>query len=438
MSAMSCSGTAECSCGCCAGIGVQTPQQPQNLPMQPAISYRVGSWNSFKDSMLARLSSSDYPSLAGLKTRSDDDFSIAFLDAGAMLMDILTFYQERLANEQYLRTATQLRSLTELSRVIGYQPAPGVSASTYLAFTLKVTPGLPPDPTTAPIIIPAATQAQSVPAQGQTPQTFETSVAVPAKPDWNALPVQTGNAWLPQANDTSLYLAGSATQLQPGDLFLIVGDERTGSTASNHWDIRQISAVTVDTTNNRTYVTWAEGLGSAHVSPAQQHPKFYVFRQRAALFGYNAPQPSLLDTKHTNIIPLLNAAHTEWSPFGLTTLIDTDSSYPKVVKGSWVAMIAPDSETSRTPPGQVGRGVPGNPEVAARQRPAGQRLVELARRAPHHVTLGHAQSRPRPARSLLAAVGSGPSCRQTIPPSRVTAPLAQHLLELVRGAAQRW
>jgi Baseplate J-like protein len=358
MSTMSCSGASDCTCGCCAGIGVQTPQQPQNLPMQPAISYRIGSWNTFKDSMLARLSSSDYPSLAGLKTRSDDDFTIAFLDAGAMLMDILTFYQERLANEQYLRTATQLRSLTELSRVIGYQPAPGVSASTYLAFTLKVTPGLPPDPTTAPIIIPAATQAQSVPAQGQTPQTFETAVAIPAKPDWNALPVQTGSAWLPKANDTSLYLAGSATQLQPGDLFLIVGDERTGSTASNNWDIRQISAVTVDTTNNRTYVTWAEGLGSAHVSPAQQHPKFYVFRQRAALFGYNAPQPRLLDTKNTSITTLspslLNSGQTEWSPFGLTTQIDTDSSYPKVVKGSWVAMIAPDNETSRTPPGQVG------------------------------------------------------------------------------------
>ena len=110
-----------------------------------------------------------------------------------MVLDILTFYQERLANESYLRTATQLRSLTELSRLIGYQPSPGVSAATYLAFTLKAAPGLPPDPSTPAITIPAGTQVQSVPAQGQTPQTFETSADILAKPDWNALPVQTGD-----------------------------------------------------------------------------------------------------------------------------------------------------------------------------------------------------------------------------------------------------
>ena len=51
------------------------------------------------------------------------------------MLDILTFYQERLANESYLRTATQLDSLTQLSRLIGYQPSPGIAASTYLAFT---------------------------------------------------------------------------------------------------------------------------------------------------------------------------------------------------------------------------------------------------------------------------------------------------------------
>jgi hypothetical protein len=122
--------------------------------------------------MHARLSSFDYPALAPLKTRDNDDFTIAFLDAGAVMLDILTFYQERLANEGYLRTAAQLRSLTELGRLIDYQPAPGVSASVYLAFTLTSTPGLTPDPSTPAITIPAGTQAQSVPAQGQMPQTF--------------------------------------------------------------------------------------------------------------------------------------------------------------------------------------------------------------------------------------------------------------------------
>src|ERR1700741_5279340 len=189
---MSCSGTSDCLCGCCSGISVRTPQLETNLPGLRAITYRTGTWATFKASMLARLSSADYPALAGLKTRDDDDFTIALLDASSVLLDILTFYQERLANESFLRTATQLQSLTELVRLIGYQPAPGVAASTYLSFTLVAPTGLPTDPTMQAITIPQGTQVQSAPAQGQTPQTFETSFDILAKSDWNALSVQTG------------------------------------------------------------------------------------------------------------------------------------------------------------------------------------------------------------------------------------------------------
>ena len=210
---MSCTGMSNCSCGCCAGTSVQTPQREYNRSGLSALSYRVGTWATFKESLLARLSSADYPALQPLQTRSDDDFTIAFLDASAMMLDILTFYQERLVNESYLRTATQLRSLTELSRLIGYQPAPGVSASTYLAFTLRQTSGQPPDPSAAPLTIPPGTQVQSVPAQGQTPQTFETSASIQAKPDWNALQVQTGLPWVPQfpLGAGSMYLSGTST-----------------------------------------------------------------------------------------------------------------------------------------------------------------------------------------------------------------------------------
>ncbi len=293
---MSCTGTSNCDCGCCSGTSVQTPQPRSNLPGQPSVSYRVGTWASFKESMLARLSSSDYPALAALKTRDDDDFTIALLDASAMVLDVLTFYQERLANESYLRTAGQLRSLTELSRLIGYQPSPGVSASAYVAFSLRAAPGQAPDPSAPAITIPQGTQLQSVPAQGQTPQVFETSADIQAKPDWNALPVQSGVPWVPQIGDLSIYLAGTATQLKPGDLFLIVGDERAASSTNNNWDVRLVTKVTPDTENNRTYVTWDEPLGDAGewVRPAQKHPKFYAFRQRAALFGYNAISPLML------------------------------------------------------------------------------------------------------------------------------------------------
>jgi hypothetical protein len=351
------------TCGCCAGTSVQTPQGESNLAGLSAITYRTGTWATFKESMLARLSSSDYPALAGLKTRDDDDYSIALLDASAVVLDILTFYQERLANESYLRTSTQLYSLTQLSRLIGYQPSPGVSASTYLAFTLSTAPGLPANPNTTAITIPQGTTVQSVPAQGQTAQYFETSAAILAKPDWNALPVQTGVPWAPDEERTSVYLAGTSTQLNPGDAFLIVGDERLNNPANQQWDVRIVTTVTPDTVNLRTLITWQEPLGSSWSKPAKKNPVFYALRQKAALFGYNAMNPSMLSPSAITALTsqLTGSASTgyEWQfeqiSQTLTSdcLIDLDAVYTKVVTGGWIVLISQDGDVSRTPAGEV-------------------------------------------------------------------------------------
>jgi uncharacterized phage protein gp47/JayE len=369
---MTCTGTG-CTCGCCAGTSVQTPQAIDNLPGLPAVGYRVGSWAAFKESMLARLSSSEYPALAPLKTRTDDDFTIAFLDATSIVLDILTFYQERLANESYLRTATQLRSLTELSRLIGYQPAPGVSASAYLAFTLKTAPGHAPDPSASAITIPAGTRAQSVPAQGQTPQTFETSAAIAAKAAWNALPVQTGQPWTPPGAN-GVYLSGTATQLQVGDWLLILGAAREQWDPSlglyrwadghfeaprEQWALVAVESVQVDTARKLTYVSWGGPVGHSMPlllwggrrwrTPDWTTAKVFALRQRAALFGHNAPSPYLFvnlnapaATPATSLPSLITVASGVWSwnnyQIQDAAHVDLDAAYPKLVPGSWLVL----------------------------------------------------------------------------------------------------
>src|SRR5215470_15866951 len=111
-------------CGCCEGISTKTPVALYNRPGLSAIAYRVGTHAQFKASMLARLSAHDLPALGRLKTRDDDDFTIALLDAWAVTGDILTFYQERIANEAYLGTATERQSVIELARLIGDELRP--------------------------------------------------------------------------------------------------------------------------------------------------------------------------------------------------------------------------------------------------------------------------------------------------------------------------
>ena len=54
-----------------------------------------------------------------------DDPAIALLDAWAVVADVLTFYQERIANEGFLRTATERRSILELAAPDRLRAQPG-------------------------------------------------------------------------------------------------------------------------------------------------------------------------------------------------------------------------------------------------------------------------------------------------------------------------
>ena len=110
---------------CCQVIKKLTPVIIDNAPRQSSLVYRVGTYNEFKASMLAGIITQ--PGLGGrLTTNAEDDMSIALIDAWATVADVLTFYQERIANEGFLRTATERRSILELARAVGYELRPGV------------------------------------------------------------------------------------------------------------------------------------------------------------------------------------------------------------------------------------------------------------------------------------------------------------------------
>jgi Baseplate J-like protein len=233
-----------CDCGCCEGTEPLTPRSIANRPGLDALSYRVGTHATFLETMKARLSSQAFPALAGLTTREPGDASLALLDAWAVVADVLTFYQERIANEGYLRTATERRSVLELARLVGYVPRPGVAASTYLAYLLDEGPET---------VIPAGAAARSVPGPGEMPQTFETTDDLIARAAWNNLQVR---LTLPQRPEkltkaeswpVALYFKGIATSLKPNDPLLI----KTGGPKP---DLFRVVMVEPDAVKDRTRV----------------------------------------------------------------------------------------------------------------------------------------------------------------------------------------
>ncbi len=210
-------------CGCGAGTTAQTPVPVDNRDGLDHVAYRVGTHAQFKQSMLAGLSEAKHAALRGLGSRADDDFTLALLDGWATVADVLTFYQERLVNESYLRTAIERRSVLELARTVGYELDPGVAAATWLAFTVE--------PSVTQVRIPKGVKVQSVPGQDEKPQTFETVGEIKeARPEWNVL---TPKLTQPQNAFTffdmpALWVAGVNTNLRTGDCVLIMAEESAG------------------------------------------------------------------------------------------------------------------------------------------------------------------------------------------------------------------
>jgi predicted phage baseplate assembly protein len=197
-------------CDCCTTTGSKVPLSTVNRPGLTALSYRIGTYASFFDALKSALSRFD---LSGLKTRDLNDPAIAFLDAWAMVADVLTFYQERIANEGFLRTSTERQSVLELASLVGVALRPGVSASTSIAYTL--------DPSST-ATIPAGSRVQSLPGQNQLPQSFEVSDDLPVQGAWNNL---TPRLTRPQSLSTDMstvYAAGLTTNLKPNDPLLVI------------------------------------------------------------------------------------------------------------------------------------------------------------------------------------------------------------------------
>lgn len=232
-------------------VGVETPVKVSNESGLPRISYRVGTYAQFKHTMKTRLAHPNFPALNALQARTDDDFALAILDAWAMTADVLTFYQERIANEAYRRTAQGRDSLIQLGRLVGYALQPGVAADTYLAFTLENAPGSP-DATT----IALGTKAQSLPNPGELPQVFETVEQIEAHAAWNALRPRLRQPQTLTLDSNPIIIKGTGANLQPGSYVLIVvanADVKGVDTAFRH-----IKSVAIDTLAQQTTVTFEE------------------------------------------------------------------------------------------------------------------------------------------------------------------------------------
>lgn len=250
-------------CAYCGMNRVPTPHIHDNRPGLDVLRYRVGTHASFFQTMKDHLSSARYPGLENLLTRESRDFSLALLDAWAVIGDVLTFYQERIANEGYLRTCTEKQSIVELARLVDYRLQPGVAASVYAAYVLEQD---------AVTMIPARSRMQSVPAAEEIPQTFETSTKLVARAAWNKLRPRLTKPSVISAETTALYLKGTSHNLEPNSPVLMLVSQKDEASPPSPV-IKHIEKVETEFELNRTRLI-LQNLSSNPAVPANPQSTF--------------------------------------------------------------------------------------------------------------------------------------------------------------------
>jgi hypothetical protein len=128
----------------------------------PQIAYRAGTFQTFRRALLAHLPGET--ELDPWRPTASTDLGLQVVDWWAYLADVLTFYNERIANEHYLGTAVLDTSVHHLVALLGYRPRPGIGARGTLAVVAS---------TPAPLVVPQGLAVASKAAGGIESQTFE-------------------------------------------------------------------------------------------------------------------------------------------------------------------------------------------------------------------------------------------------------------------------
>ena len=276
---MTCSQHQSTTCGCGAFVFPQPIFNPPNLA---AVDYRVGDYLAFRERLLSPVLGET--ELLAWRPTADGDLAVQMMEWWAYIADILTFYNERIANEAYLRTAQLPESVNHLVQLLGYRPRPALGARGTLAALLS-------SGTRLPLRVPAGLQIQSKPGPGQAPQLFEVDKTTAAgMPDVVVADVAPSHLPLLDGDGASLWLAGKVTGVKPADRLLLINSQalNTQTIADFAWISVKATAPMSDPLGNAvTQLTFATISGA--IAAGAQAADYVLLRsiQSSPLWTYS-------------------------------------------------------------------------------------------------------------------------------------------------------
>jgi hypothetical protein len=301
-----------------------------NRPGLSAIVFRAGTYGLFRLSMLQKIART--AGLSELQTRSDDDYAVTLIDMWATIADILTFYQERIANEGYLRTARLRDSVLRMARLLDYQLRPGVAATSLLTFTLDKD---------ATLTIPIGLKVQSVPNDSEKPQTFETLESILADTRLNnvrLVPSPVGINPLALGTTSAILAPGpegldSAAALSPNARMLSFSTTQ----------IEELIVRNLRVDEDRTVLTWTGPVQKAGWNV--QTPVFATART-FRIFGFNAPasymEPRESAPAGSGVFTWALRTFTNFTYTPVSSVIELDAKYEGIAAGTQLLISDPN------------------------------------------------------------------------------------------------
>jgi hypothetical protein len=304
----------------CPCEGGEDPQVVTNLPGLSTIAYRVDDFSGFRRALLQPHAGE--VALLGWRP-APGDLGLQLLEWWAYLADILTFYNERIANEDYLRTAALPTSVTGLVALLGYEPRPAIAAvGQVAALHRKARPQ-------EPVVIPAGFRLANTATPGVPVQTWEAAAASFSGPSDSPIKLQPNPALLRPMSDgdsivASVLLHGTVTSLKPGDELLALS--RTFGGSGNDWAKVTVISTTPEAdpnggTNTRVMLDAAE-LDEEQWMNVAAAADYRLLRskQTAALWTQTATDSAIVSVSDTTITVELSAAVRGISPGDLVFL----------------------------------------------------------------------------------------------------------------------
>jgi hypothetical protein len=106
----------------------------------------------------------------------DGDLGVMLIEMWAYVLDVVSFYDARIAERAYLGTAHEADTVGEIVSLLGYQPRPALAAAVQVALEAR---GVDP------VVVPERTGFRSEAFDGEPPQVFEMLQAATVWPERN-------------------------------------------------------------------------------------------------------------------------------------------------------------------------------------------------------------------------------------------------------------